>query len=94
MLVSFIENLPGYEFIETFINSTIDLDGYIQKLFEFINSLDAVTLVFGSLLAALIFFIGTLELLKKLSKLIIVAGIIVLLWMLYSNNAFDTLLGG
>ena len=60
MLVSFIENLPGYSFFETFIKSTIDLDGYIQKLFEFINSLDAVTLVLGAALAAIIFFIGTL----------------------------------
>lgn len=94
MLVSFIENLPGYEFIETFINTTIDLDGYIQQFFTFIDGLDAVTLVLGVVVAAIIFIMGTFELLKKLSKLIVVVGILVALYLLYSNGALDSLIGG
>ena len=90
MLTNIIEEyLPGYEFIENFINNTLDLDGYIQQVFTFINELDAVTLVLGTLLAAVIFIMGTFELLKKLSKLIIVVGVIVLLYLLYSNGALD-----
>ena len=93
-LVSFIENIPGYEFIDEFINNTIDLDGYIQQAFDFIGELDAVTLVLGVVLAAVIFVMGTFELLKKLSKLIIVVGVLVGLYLLYSNGALDGLIGG
>jgi hypothetical protein len=94
-LVSFIEeNLPGYDLIDKFINSTIDLDGYIQKAYDFVVGLDAVTLVLGVILAAIIFVMGTFELLKKLSKLIIVVGVLVGLYLLYSNGALDGLLGG
>jgi hypothetical protein len=95
MLVSFIEeNLPFYDQIDSFINSTLDLDGYITQLFTFIDGLDAVTLVLGTLLAAVIFLMGTFELLKKLSKLIIVVGILVGLYLLYSNGALDGLING
>jgi hypothetical protein len=94
MLVSFIENLPGYEFIDEFINNTIDLDGYIQQFFTFIDGLDAVTLVLGVIVAAIIFIMGTFELIKKLSKLIVVVGILVALYLLYSNGALDSLIGG
>lgn len=94
MLTNIIEEyLPGYDYIETFINNTLDLDGYIQQVFTFINELDAVTLVLGTLLAAVIFIMGTFELLKKLSKLIIVVGVIVLLYLLYSNGALDGIIG-
>jgi hypothetical protein len=95
MLVSFIEeNLPFYDQIDAFINSTLDLDGYIQQLFTFIDGLDAVTLVLGTALAAIIFLMGTFELLKKLSKLIIVVGILVGLYLLYANGALDGLING
>ena len=94
LIVSFIENLPGYEFIETFIKNTIDLDGYIQQFFTFIDGLDAVTLVLGVILAAIIFVMGAFELLKKLSKIIIVVGILVGLYLLYENGALDSLIGG
>jgi hypothetical protein len=94
MLTNFIEEyLPGYDFIENFINNTLDLDGYIQQVFTFINDLDAVTLVLGTLLAAVIFIMGTFELLKKLSKLIIVVGVLVLLYLLYSNGALEGIIG-
>lgn len=95
MLVSIIEQyLPFYDQIDTFINSTLDLDGYIQQFFNFIDGLDAVTLVLGTFVAAIIFVMGTFELLKKLSKLIIVIGILVGLYLLYSNGALDSLIGG
>ena len=95
MLANFIEEyLPFYPQIEAFINNTLDLDGYIQQFFTFIDGLDAVTLVLGTLLAAIIFVMGTFELLKKLSKFIIVIGVLVGLYLLYSNGALDSLIGG
>jgi len=93
LLASFIENIPFYEEIDAFINNTLNIDGYIQQLFDFIQGLDAVTLVLGVLLAAIIFVIGTFELLKKLSKLIVVVVLLVGLYLLYSNGALDGLLG-
>jgi cadmium resistance protein CadD (predicted permease) len=94
MLTNFIEQyLPFYDQIDAFINTTLDLDGYIAQFFTFIDGLDAVTLVLGTLLAAVIFVMGTFELLKKLSKLIIVVGILVGLYLLYSNGALDSLIG-
>ena len=93
LIVSFIENLPFYSSIDNLINEMIDLDGYIQKFFDFIDGLDAVTLVLGVAVAAVIFIMGTFELLKKLSKLIIVVGILVGLYLLYSNGALDDLIG-
>lgn len=94
LIVSFIENLPFYDVIEKLINDTLDLDGYISQFFTFIDGLDAVTLVLGVVVAAIIFIMGTFELLKKLSKIIIVVGILVGLYLLYSNGALDSLIGG
>lgn len=95
MLASFIEeNLPFYPQIENFINTQLDLDGYIQQFFTFIDGLDAVTLVLGTLLGAVIIIMGTFELLKKLSKIIIVVGILVGLYLLYANGALDSLING
>lgn len=94
LIVSFIENLPFYDVIERLINDTINLDQYIGQFFDFIEGLDVVTLVLGVIVAAIIFVMGTFELLKKLSKLIIVVGVLVGLYLLYSNGALDSLIGG
>lgn len=94
LIVSFIENLPFYDVIEKLINDTINLDQYIGQFFDFIEGLDVVTLVLGVVVAAIIFVMGTFELLKKLSKLIIVVGVLVGLYLLYSNGALDSLIGG
>ncbi len=94
LLVSFIENLPGYDFIDNFIRSTIDLDGYIQQAYTFVTELDSVTLVLGVVVAAIIFVMGVFELLKKLSKIIIVVGILVGLYLLYDNGALEGIIGG
>lgn len=91
-LTSIIEKIPGYDLIEKFINSTIDLDKYMGQAFDFIEGLDAVTLVIGVVLAAVIFVMGTFELIKKLSKLIIVVGVLVGLFLLYNSGALDSLL--
>lgn len=93
-VVSFIENLPFYDALDNFIRNTINLDGYIQQVFDFVNQLDSVTLVLGVLVAAIIFIMGLFALLKKLSKIIIVVGILVGLYLLYSNGALDSLIGG
>jgi len=93
LMISFIENLPFYDVIDKLINDTIDLDGYISQFFTFIDGLDAVTLVLGVAIAAVIFVMGAFELLKKLSKIIIVVGVLVGLYLLYSNGALDSLIG-
>jgi hypothetical protein len=94
VLANIIEQyLPFYPQIKSFIEDQLNLDGYIQQLFDFINSLDAVTLVLGTILVAIILLMGTLQLLKKLSKLILTVGILAGLWFLYTNGAFNSLLG-
>lgn len=92
--LSFLENLPFYDVLESFIKETINLDGYIQQAFDFVNSLDVVTLLLGIVVAGIIFIMGTFELIKKLSKIIIVVAILVGLYLLYSNGALDSIIGG
>ena len=94
MLASFFTDLPFYSTIEDLVFSQLDLDGYLDQLFTFLTDLDAITLLLGILVGGIIILIGTFELLKKLSKLIILVGILAGLYLLYSNGALDGLING
>jgi predicted permease len=92
--MSFLENLPFYDVILDFVNETLNLDGYIADAFNFFNSLDVVTQLLVIVVGGIIFVMGVFELIKKLSKIIIVVGIIVGLYLLYDSGALDGLIGG
>jgi len=92
--MSFLQDLPFYDVILKFVNDTLNLDGYINDAYTFFTGLDVVTQLIAIVVAGIIFIMGTFELIKKLSKLIVVIGILVGLWFLYDSGALNGLLGG
>lgn len=95
LLIFNLENIiPFYSQIETFINDTINLPGYIEDGYNFIIGQDAITQLLGTLVIGIIFIMGAFELIKKLSKIIIVVAILVGLYLLYSTGSLDGLIGG
>jgi hypothetical protein len=92
--MGFLEGLPFYDVLENLIENTLGLDAYLTDGYNFLMSLEPVTKLIGVLLAGIIFIMGTFELIKKLSKIIVVVGILVGLYLLYDSGALDGLLGG
>ncbi len=92
--MSFLEGLPFYDVIFNFVNDTLNLDGYITDAFNFFMDLDVLTQLIVIVVGGIVIVMGIFELIKKLSKIIIVVGILVGLYLLYSNGALDGLLGG
>lgn len=91
--MSFLEELPFYDSILKFVNETLNLDGYITDAYNFFLDLDVVTQLIVIVVGGIILIMGVFELIKKLSKIIIVVGIIVGLWLLYDSGALDSLIG-
>ncbi len=91
--MSFLEELPFYDVIFNMVNETLNLDKYILDGYNFFTELDAVTQLIVLLVGGIIFIMGTFELIKKLSKIIIVLGIVVGLYLLYDSGALDGLIG-
>jgi len=83
------ENLP---FIDT-LQNFFDIDVYLQQAYDFIIALSYVEKLVGVLLGSIIVVLGVFELVKKLSKLIIVVAILAGLWVLYNQGIFDSLIG-
>ncbi len=95
LLIFNLENvIPFYSQIETFITDTINLPSYIDQAYDFISQQDAVTQLLGALVLGIIFLMGAFELIKKLSKIIIVVAILAGLYLLYQNGSLDGLIGG
>ena len=91
--MSFLEGLPFYDIIFNLVNDTLNLDQYIQDGYNFFTGLDVVTQLIAIIVGGVIFIMGTFELIKKLSKIIIVLGIVVGLYLLYDSGALDGLIG-
>jgi len=79
--------------IET-IQGFFDIDTYLQQGFDFIVALSYVEKLVGVLVGGIIVILGVFELVKKLSKLIIVVAILAGLWVLYNQGVFSGLIGG
>ena len=75
------------------VEGFLDLDKYITDGYDFLIGLSYIEKLVGSLLVAIIGFLGIFELIKKLSKLIIVVAILGGLWVLYNSGAFDSFIG-
>lgn len=80
--------------VPSFIQSILDglnIDGYITQAYDFIMDLSSIEQLIGAVALAIIVILGTFELIKKLSKLIIVVAVLFGLWILYNQGAFDFL---
>jgi hypothetical protein len=83
-------NLPS--FLETFLNG-LNIDGYITDAYNFVMDLSSVEQLIGVAALAIIVLLGTFELIKKLSKLIIVVAVLFGLWILYNQGFLDGIIG-
>lgn len=77
--------------IQEFVNNNVDK--YLQQAFDFIIALGPVEKLVGVVGGVTIIILGVFELIKKLSKLIIVVAIIAGLWVLYKTGVFGSLIG-
>lgn len=84
-----LDNIPFIDTIENFFN----IESYLQQAYDFILTLSYVEQLVGLILAGIIVVLGVFELVKKLSKLIIVVAILAGLWVLYNQGIFDGLIG-
>ena len=75
------------------VEGFLDLDTYLTDGYNFLLGLSYIEKLVASLLVAIIGFLGVFELIKKLSKLIIVVVILGGLWVLYNSGAFDSFIG-
>jgi len=75
------------------VEGFLDLDTYITDGYDFLLGLSYIERLVASLLMAIIGFLGVFELIKKLSKLIIVVAILGGLWVLYNSGTFDSFIG-
>lgn len=75
------------------IEGFIPMQSFIDSAFEFVNNLGLIEQVVGSLVMGIIVILGTFELVKKLSKIIIVLAIIGGVWFLYSGGFLDSIIG-
>lgn len=83
MFDSIIEAIEGF----------LDLDAYLTDGYEFLLELSYVEKLVGVLAGSIIGVLGVFELIKKLSKLIIVVAILGGLWVLYNSGTFDSFIG-
>ena len=76
------------------IEGLIPMQDLIDSAFTFVNNLGVIEQIIGMLVGGIIVILGTFELVKKLSKIIIVVLIIGGLWFLYSGGFLDSFIGG
>ncbi len=79
------ENIPFIGDLIVKLEAAIDLDVYLQKAFDFILSLSFAEKAIGLVGGGIIILLGAMELIKKLSKLIIIVAILAGLWVLYKT---------
>ena len=82
-----------FESIIDAIEGFLDIDAYLQDGFDFIVALSYVEKLVFVLVGSIVTILGVFELVKKLSKLIIVVAILGGLWVLYTTGTFDSFIG-
>jgi len=75
------------------IEGLIPMQDIIDSGYDFINNLGIIEQVVGLLVLGIIVILGTFELVKKLSKILIVVLILGGLWFLYSGGFLDSIIG-
>ncbi|MCF7924917.1 MAG: hypothetical protein K9L26_00075 [Candidatus Izimaplasma sp.] len=82
--------------IPSFLQPIIDglnIEGYITEGYNFVMALSAIEQLVGALGLVIIVILGTFELIKKLSKLIIVVAVLFGLWVLYNQGFLEGIIG-
>lgn len=87
-----IMGLPFYDMLETIINENLGLAGLIEQGYTFFTGLNVVVQLAALVVLGIIVIMGIFELIKKLSKLIVVVGILVGLYLLYDGGALDSII--
>ena len=83
-----------FEFLNPILDPIVSIiDDNLQNGFDFVMSLDALYKVGGIVAAAIIFIMGLWALIKTLSKIIIVVGVLAGLWFLYDSGALNQFFG-
>jgi len=79
--------------IITMIEGLIPVQTLIDSAYDFVNSLGLIEQLAGMLALGIVIIMGTFEVVKKLSKIIIVLAILGGLWFLYSGGFLDGIIG-
>ena len=84
-----------FGFLDGFLEPIVNIvDQYLQDGYDFVMNLDALYKIGGVAAAGIIFFMGLWALIKTLSKIIIVVGVLAGLWFLYDSGALNQFIGG
>lgn len=75
------------------IEEFLDINAYLKDGYDFIIALSYVEKLVFVLVGSIVVILGVFELIKKLSKLIIVVAILGGLWVLYNTGTFDSFIG-
>ena len=75
------------------IEEFLDINAYLKDGYDFIIALSYVEKLVFVLVGSIVTILGVFELIKKLSKLIIVVAILGGLWVLYNSGTFDSFIG-
>ena len=76
------------------IEGLIPVQSIIDSGYDFINNLGVIEQVIGLLVTGVIAILGTFQLVKKLSKIILVVIVIGGVWFLWNGGFLDGLIGG
>lgn len=87
-----VMGLPFYDMIESIINDSLGLEGLIEQGYTFFTNLNVVVQLIVLVVVAIVLVMGVFELIKKLSKIIVVVGILVGLYLLYDGGALDSII--
>ncbi len=79
-------------FLQPILDS-LNIEGYITQGYDFVMALSAIEQLVGALALAIIVILGTFELIKKLSKLIIVVAVLFGLWVMYNQGFLEGIIG-
>lgn len=83
----------GLDQIAQALQGLFDVDQYIDAGATFLRNLGILEQIVVAILAVIIVFLGTFELIKKLSKIVIVIAVLVGLYLLYEGEVFSGILG-
>ncbi len=75
------------------VEGFFDINAYLQDGYNFIVALSYIEKLVFILVGSIVTILGVFELIKKLSKLIIVVAILGGLWVLYNSGTFDSFIG-
>lgn len=83
----------GLQAIVDALESLFDVNQYIDAGATFLRNLGILEQIVVALLALIITVLGTFELIKKLSKIVIVVAVLVGLYLLYDGEVFSSIFG-